>query len=181
MTCALVQTTNDPHIRCSYLQSPNLIRVMVSSPSSTTHPPLDPANPVSANTRSAVKSQGAMTSVEICKPHRIKRKRGNEDLDQKKAESAKSILQASQASVEPVNMKATPSFFIHQDLLASRSPELHKHVYNSMKEGLEHVLVLHDVESSVVERFVSWVYTKSYCDEIHQGTGMVYVTRAPLL
>jgi len=61
--------------------------------------------------------------------------------------------------------RLTTVFYVHEGLLASRSPELYKCVSSDMKDGPEGVLVLHDVEELVVERFLTWVYRNEYTQQ----------------
>ncbi|KAF8460190.1 hypothetical protein BDZ91DRAFT_685039 [Kalaharituber pfeilii] len=53
-------------------------------------------------------------------------------------------------------------FFIHKSLLASLSPELHKHVNNEMREGQEGILELSDVEEETLKAFLLWAYKTEY-------------------
>ncbi|KAF8455437.1 hypothetical protein BDZ91DRAFT_637880, partial [Kalaharituber pfeilii] len=53
-------------------------------------------------------------------------------------------------------------FYVHRSLLASLSPELDKHVNNDMKEGLEGVMELSDVEEATMKALLEWAYTKDY-------------------
>ena len=51
---------------------------------------------------------------------------------------------------------------MHKKLLASRSPELDKHVNNEMKEGIEGTICLPDEEEEVLTLFTEWAYTGDY-------------------
>ena len=51
---------------------------------------------------------------------------------------------------------------IHKKLLASISPELNKHVYNDMKEGIEGIIRLPDEGEAVLTLFTQWAYTGDY-------------------
>ena len=61
---------------------------------------------------------------------------------------------------------AIKPFQVHKSLLASASPELHNHVYNDMKEGVENALQLEEVDEATMKRFLSWLYTKTYRADI---------------
>ncbi|KAF8455436.1 hypothetical protein BDZ91DRAFT_746564 [Kalaharituber pfeilii] len=52
-------------------------------------------------------------------------------------------------------------FYVHRSLLASLSPELEKHA-NNMKQGLEGVMELSDVEEATMKALLEWAYTKDY-------------------
>ncbi|KAF8445448.1 hypothetical protein BDZ91DRAFT_814660 [Kalaharituber pfeilii] len=53
-------------------------------------------------------------------------------------------------------------FYVHRSMLASLSPELDKHVNNDMKEGLEGIMELNDVEEATMKALLEWAYTKNY-------------------
>ncbi|KAF8423522.1 hypothetical protein EV426DRAFT_700135 [Tirmania nivea] len=61
---------------------------------------------------------------------------------------------------------STVVLYVHENLLASCSPEVYKLASNDMKANLEGVLdlVLHDVEETVVKKFVEWVYRNDYTE-----------------
>ncbi|KAF8452954.1 hypothetical protein BDZ91DRAFT_853279 [Kalaharituber pfeilii] len=61
-------------------------------------------------------------------------------------------------------------FYVHRDLLASLSPELDKHVNNNMKEGLEGVMELSDVDDPTMKAFLVWAYTKDYTPPLPKST-----------
>ncbi|KAF8460191.1 hypothetical protein BDZ91DRAFT_785494 [Kalaharituber pfeilii] len=64
------------------------------------------------------------------------------------------------------NVESEPTqpaeFFIHKALLASLSPELHKHVNNQMREGQEGIIELSDVEQETFKAFLFWAYAREY-------------------
>ncbi|KAI5800139.1 hypothetical protein DFH27DRAFT_525392 [Peziza echinospora] len=61
----------------------------------------------------------------------------------------------------PQNTPATKgkvTYFVHKDILAAVSPELHKHAYNIMREGETNSMVLVDVDEDTLRIFVKWMY-----------------------
>ncbi|KAI5811783.1 hypothetical protein DFH27DRAFT_535038 [Peziza echinospora] len=65
-------------------------------------------------------------------------------------------------NIVPKTPKKQEAFYIHKKLLASLSPEWEKHVKNEMREGIEGSMMLHDVDSPTVRRFLQWAYTQEY-------------------
>ena len=80
------------------------------------------------------------------------------------AETVANLAVAPAPSGTAVAEKPTAFFYVHQDLLAARSPELNRRVSSDKKEDLQDVLVLvlDDVEEFVIQSFVVWVYTGDY-------------------
>ncbi|KAF8459926.1 hypothetical protein BDZ91DRAFT_740598 [Kalaharituber pfeilii] len=49
-------------------------------------------------------------------------------------------------------------FYVHRSLLASLSAELDKHVNNDMKEGIQGVMELSEVDEATMTAFLQWAY-----------------------
>ncbi|KAF8459928.1 hypothetical protein BDZ91DRAFT_851821 [Kalaharituber pfeilii] len=49
-------------------------------------------------------------------------------------------------------------FYVHRSLLASLSAELDKHVNNDMKEGIQGVMELSEVDEATMKAFLQWAY-----------------------
>lgn len=60
------------------------------------------------------------------------------------------------------NHQAAVEYKIHKPLLTALSPEFDNHVNNGMREGVEGVLVLREVDAGTVEKFLEWAYSRTY-------------------
>ncbi|KAI5811777.1 hypothetical protein DFH27DRAFT_597480 [Peziza echinospora] len=70
-------------------------------------------------------------------------------------------------------MTEESALFVHKALLASLSPELEKHTNNDMKEGIEGVMTLHEVDCPTLRRFLEWAYTQDYSvPKLQNGKGL---------
>ncbi|KAF8464691.1 hypothetical protein BDZ91DRAFT_682066 [Kalaharituber pfeilii] len=78
--------------------------------------------------------------------------------------------------------KKKPEFYVHRDLLASLSPELHKHVINDVKEGLKDVMELSDVDEPTMRAFLLWAYSKDYTTPLPESSStLLYHTKIYVL
>ncbi|KAF8459930.1 hypothetical protein BDZ91DRAFT_834898 [Kalaharituber pfeilii] len=87
---------------------------------------------------------------------------------------ARSKLEAKTSPPDPNQTKPTDTeggipdeavFYAHRSLLTSLSAELDKHVNNDMREGIQGVMELSEVDEATMTAFLQWAYKDDYTIE----------------
>ena len=72
------------------------------------------------------------------------------------------IVQSQEDSPELPNSnsatKEEVKYFVHKEITASMSPELHNRIYNTMREGETNSMILVDVDEERLQFFFKWIY-----------------------